>query len=101
MGNGTRIRVWRDKWILRPSTYKVLTTERPNSENALVCELINRVTGEWNMDKLNSWFQPEDRLEIMYIPLSTIDTNDRLIWAENISGKFTIKSAYVLALEEE
>ena len=53
------------------------------------------------MDKLNSWFQPEDRLAIMYIPLSTIDTNDRLIWAENRSGKFTIKSAYALALEEE
>ena len=101
VGNGTRIRVWRDKWIPRPSTYKVLTTERPNSENALVCELINRATGEWNMDKLNSWFQPEDRLAIMYIPLSTIDTNDRLIWAENRSGKFTIKSAYALALEEE
>ena len=35
------------------------------------------------------------------IPLSTNDTNDRLIWAENRSGKFTVKNAYVLVLEEQ
>ena len=61
VGNGTKGRVWHDKWIPRPSTYKVLTLERPNSRNALVCELINRATGEWNMEKINSWFLPEDR----------------------------------------
>ena len=54
MGNGTRISVWRDKWIPRPSMYKLLTSVRPNVENALVCELINRASSEWNVDKLNS-----------------------------------------------
>ena len=101
VGNGTRINVWRDKWIPRPSSYKVLTPVRPNVENALVCELINRSSSEWNVDKLNSWFQPEDKEAIMSIPLSTNDTNDRLVWAENRSGKFTVKSAYALALEEQ
>ena len=37
----------------------------------------------------------------MSIPLSSIATNDRLIWAETRSGKFTVKSAYALALEEQ
>ena len=37
----------------------------------------------------------------MSIPLSSIATNDRLIWAETRSCKFTVKSAYVLALEEQ
>ncbi|XP_065620312.1 uncharacterized mitochondrial protein AtMg00310-like [Quercus suber] len=101
VGNGIIVRVWWDKWIPRPSTYKVLMSERPNFENALVCELINRATSEWNMEKINSWFLPEDRETITSIPLSTIDTNDRLIWAENRSGKFTVKSAYALALEEQ
>ena len=50
MGNGTRISVWRDKWIPTPSMYKLLTPVRPNVENALVCELINRASGEWNVD---------------------------------------------------
>ena len=81
--------------------YKVLTPERPDSKNALVWELINRATGEWNMDKLNCWFHPDDREAIMSIPLSTNDTNDRLIWAKNRSGKFTVKSTYVLALKEQ
>ena len=80
--------------------YKVITKERPNSTNTLVCELINRATGEWNIDKLNSWFIPEDRDAILGIPLSSSNTQDRMIWAENSSGKFTVKSAHTLALEE-
>ena len=53
------------------------------------------------MDKLNYWFHPDDREAIMSIPLSINDTNDRLIWVENRSRKFTVKSAYALALEEQ
>ena len=53
------------------------------------------------MDKLNCWFHPDDREAIMSIPLSTNDTSDRLIWVENRSRKFTVKSAYALALEEQ
>ena len=101
VGNGDKIRVWHDKWIPRSCTYKVISTEKPNSSNALVCELINRGTGEWNIDKLNSWFLPEDREAILGIPLSSSNTNDRIVWAENRSGKFTVKSAYALALEEK
>lgn len=100
MGNGTHIKVWQDKWLPRSNMYKVLTLERPNSKNALVCELINWAIGEWNVDKIKSWFLPKDSEAIMSMPLSTNDTNDRLIWVKNRSGKFTIKSAYAMALEE-
>ena len=101
VGNGNKIRVWQDKWIPRPSTYRLVTPEKLNSENALVCELINRATHEWNTDRLQEWFLPEDREAIMSIPLSANEVGDRLIWAENRSGKFTVKSAYALALEEQ
>ena len=79
----------------------LISTEKPNSANALVCELINRGTREWNIDKLNSWFLPEDREAILGIPLSSSNTSDRIVWAENRSRKFTVKSAYALALEEK
>ena len=46
VGDGNKIHVWHDKWISRLSTYKVITTENPQSSNALVCELINRATNE-------------------------------------------------------
>ena len=101
VGNGNKIRVWHDKWVPKPCTYKVITMEKPNSTNTLVCEFINRATGEWNVDKLNSWFIPKDRDAILGIPLSSNNIYDRLIWVENRSGKFTVKSAYALALEEK
>ena len=36
----------------------------------------------------------------MGIPLSSTNTSDRLVWAGTKNGKFTVKSAYTLALEE-
>ena len=101
VGTGNQIRVWRDKWIPRPSTYKVITPKLPSLNGALVCELINRETKEWDRDKIEQWFLPEDRDEILGIPLSTTRNRDRIIWAENRSGKFSVKSAYILALEEQ
>ena len=97
----SQIRVWRDKWIPRPSTYKVITLEMPSSNDALVCELINRETKEWGRDKIEQWFLLEDRDEILGIPLSTTSNRDRIIWAENRSEKFSVKSAYILGLEEQ
>ena len=100
VGPGNKIRVWRDKWIPRPSSYKVISPEFQNSKDALVCELINRASNEWDIDKLSQWFIPEDRDTILGIPLSSSNTSDRLVWAETKNGKFIVKSAYTLALEE-
>ena len=97
----SQIRVWRDKWIPRPSTYKVITLEMPSSNDALICELINRETKEWGRDKIEQWFLLEDRDEILGIPFSTTSNRDRIIWAENRSEKFSVKSAYILGLEEQ
>ena len=46
VGDGNKIRVWHDKWIPRPYTYKVITIEKTQFSNALVCELINQATNE-------------------------------------------------------
>jgi len=54
VGNGNRIRLWRDKWIPRLSTYKLVTPEKPNLKNALVSDLINRATHEWDVDVLKN-----------------------------------------------
>ena len=101
VGSGNKIKVWRDKWIPRPSSYKVISPEFQNSKDALVCELINRASNEWDIVLLCQWFLPEDRDAILGIPLSTTSTSDRLGWVENKSGKFTVKSAYTLVLEEQ
>ena len=101
VGSGNKIRLWRDKWVPRLSTYKVFTPEKQISKDALVCELINKVSNEWDIGLLCQWFLLEDRDAILGIPVSTTSTSDRLVWAENKCGKFTVKSAYTLALEEQ
>ena len=99
VGSGNKIRLWRDKWVPRLSTYKVFTPEKQISKDALVCELINKVSNEWDIGLLCQWFLLEDRDAILGIPVSTTSTSDRLVWVENKCGKFIVKSAYTLALE--
>ncbi|KAK7843168.1 putative ribonuclease h protein [Quercus suber] len=61
----------------------------------------NGASNEWDIDKLGQWFLLDDKDAILGIPLSSTSTSDRLVWAENKSGKFTVKSAYTLVLDEQ
>ncbi|XP_027082645.1 uncharacterized protein [Coffea arabica] len=60
-------------------------------------ELISN--GKWKMDLLQNIFNKEDCARIGSIPLSTCDSKDRFVWPRSNSGKYTIKSGYVLAKE--
>ncbi|KAK7826989.1 hypothetical protein CFP56_031543 [Quercus suber] len=54
----------------------------------------------WKIEQICSYFIEEDADAIQSIPLSLHRPKDRLIWMETPSGKFTVKSEYQLAFEE-
>ncbi|KAK9995832.1 hypothetical protein SO802_020518 [Lithocarpus litseifolius] len=66
-----------------------------------ICDLIDEDNKEWKKDLVSQYFLPEDRDAILGIPLSATSARDRVIWAENKNGKFTVKSAHRLVLEEQ
>ena len=53
VGNGENIRIWRDKWLPTPKTYKVVTLERGNILLTMVCDLIDNESKEWKVDVVN------------------------------------------------
>ncbi|KAK7851238.1 putative ribonuclease h protein [Quercus suber] len=55
---------------------------------------------EWKTELIRSCFTVEDADAILSIPLSLHRPKDRRIWAETPNGKFSVKSAYRLAYEE-
>ncbi|XP_030964645.1 uncharacterized protein LOC115985893 [Quercus lobata] len=65
-----------------------------------VATLIDGQRGEWDVDALQSTLMPKDVESVLTIALSPTLPEDCLIWALTSSGKFTVKSAYRLALEE-
>uniref|UniRef100_A0A7N2R1X8 Reverse transcriptase zinc-binding domain-containing protein n=1 Tax=Quercus lobata TaxID=97700 RepID=A0A7N2R1X8_QUELO len=55
---------------------------------------------EWKLELIRSCFNEEDADAILSIPLSLHRSKDRMIWAKTPCGKYTVKSAYRLAYEE-
>ncbi|XP_065638811.1 uncharacterized protein LOC136071439 [Quercus suber] len=99
VGDGEKIQVWKDKWLQQPSTYRVVTPMSSSQLVVMVCDLIDGDRKEWKEDLIRQCFFPQDVEAILSIPLSAHGARDRMIWAENKNGKFTVRSAYKLAQE--
>ena len=99
VGNGKSIHVWGDKWLPTSSTYKVVSPRQFLHANTRVSELISQDSGAWKHQVLDVIFLPHEAELIKSIPLSVQLPEDKLIWAGNNNGKFSVKSAYRLAVE--
>ncbi|KAL0361346.1 UNVERIFIED_CONTAM: hypothetical protein Sradi_3819100 [Sesamum radiatum] len=59
VGNGHSVKIWTDKWVPRPWTFKVLTAQNTLGWDAMVSEILSE-EGEWNEELMRTVFQPED-----------------------------------------
>ncbi|XP_040367476.1 uncharacterized protein LOC112178299 [Rosa chinensis] len=97
VGNGRLIRPWEDPWIPRPSSFLPIIRHEDGPER--VSDLL--LPGfSWNLALINQYFVADDVDLILSMPLSQRDVPDRLTWHYDKKGRFSTKSAYVLAFEE-
>jgi len=96
ISNGEKVNIWEDPWLPRGSTRKPIT---PKGASLLtkVSELINPVTGEWDVQLIQDIFWPEDVAVIMQIPIDH-DMDDLPAWHFDAKGLFSVKSAYKVAV---
>ncbi|KAK2662764.1 hypothetical protein Ddye_001338 [Dipteronia dyeriana] len=99
VGDGNGIRVFKDKWIPRPSSFRSVTSD-PGT-NILVYDLIDRSRRTWNREKLNQVLLPVDREAILSIHVSWRGGQDSLKWHYEKSGVYSVSSGYRLALSEK
>ena len=63
-----------------------------------VRELVDEDTKQWDRAKLVYWFEAHTCVDILSsTPLSNLYANDVLVWKENKSQTFSVKSAYGVA----
>lgn len=84
--NGKSIRIWKDKWILSPTTYRVQSPPRVLDETATISSLIDTNTKWWNYALLEQIFSREEMQAVQSIPLSATDQADALIWRGTAKG---------------
>lgn len=96
IGNGRSVRIWRDPWIPREFSNKVIFP-RGRCRLCWVSELITP-RREWDKNLLLSYFNPMDVKAILKVKISHRPMEDFVAWSRDNSGIFTVRSAYNLAL---
>jgi hypothetical protein len=99
IGNGAKVRIWRDPWIPRKEYFKTISPKR-RCRLRWVSELLNP-DGTWNVELLNIYFQPIDVECILQIRPSIRNDEDFLAWQPDSRGIFSVKSAHAVGMEEQ
>jgi len=95
--DGMNTNIWTDPWIPRGSTRRPATPRGP-SLLTKVADLIDPGTGTWDEKLVLDTFWPEDAQIILNIPTAE-GMNDWPTWHYDSMGKFSVKSAYKLAVQ--
>ncbi|KAL0413881.1 UNVERIFIED_CONTAM: hypothetical protein Sradi_1589800 [Sesamum radiatum] len=96
VGDGSKIRIWHDKWLSRGLSFRIQTVRNTLEENTMVAELIDTNDREWKDDLVRTVFQLYDAETILSIPLGR-DCANKLVWHLSKNGKFSVNSSYNLA----
>lgn len=96
IGNGAEVRIWRDPWIPRGPSCRLITL-RGRCHLKGVAELL-RTDGTWNTTLLHQYFHQADIEEIVKIKRSQRLETDFVAWFPDKKGHFSVKSAYSLGL---
>ena len=92
-GDGQSISVSAHRWL---SHKPIFLGEQQH--NLMVKDLIDVHTFQWDREKIHDLFAHRTCMEILSIPLQSNLTQDVLVWKENKSHSFLVKSAYQVAI---
>lgn len=81
--------------------YKVQSPPVVLTPSTKVCEFIERDTKWWNISLQEHIFSVEEVKTILFIPLSSTNKEDILLWMGTSKGDFSVRRAYHLQKEME
>lgn len=94
LGDGTKVRIWKDPWIPGNIAFKPSSFPRCLSADTTVNFLFVLGKREWNCQLLQHMFTQEDAASIQKIVLPYRNEADALIWHFEGTGIYTVKSGY-------
>ncbi|KAL5787977.1 hypothetical protein ACOSP7_004926 [Xanthoceras sorbifolium] len=95
IGGGQDISIYNDRWIPRPSTFKVCSVHSL-PEQAVVSSL-KLPSGSWNKEFIAANFLPHEADLILGLPSLDVCSPNILSWSYDRFGQYTVKSGYWFA----
>jgi hypothetical protein len=99
VGNGSKVKIWEDKWIPSTCSHKIQDPVRVLSKDAKVAEIISSELNWWNIPLIEHIFPAGTVERICSIPICPSSQEDQMIWAGTKSGLFSVRSAYHMEVE--
>jgi hypothetical protein len=87
VGSGDLVQIWKDPWIPSSPDRRIITP-RNGCILSRVSELVDPITGTWDIDLVQSNFHPIDVQRILQIPLNNNGFEDFISWHITKTGFF-------------
>lgn len=97
IGSGDLVKIWGDKWLPTPWSFKVVTPCFMDP-NARVSQLMSQ-PGMWDMNFIKQHFLHVDVEKILAVPLCDGNGGDVAVWHFSDDGRFSVKSGYWFGME--
>ncbi|CAN6691397.1 unnamed protein product [Malus baccata var. baccata] len=92
---GDDVRVWVDRWLPSlPSGHPMPPGTVSVTSNLRVSSLIDSSSRQWDFDFLRPFLSSADQRVIQETIIGDSRWKDRLVWAANWNGKYSVKSGY-------
>ncbi|KAG2670656.1 hypothetical protein I3760_14G096100 [Carya illinoinensis] len=88
ISDGKRVRIWDDNWTPRHYAHKVLSPKVSSGSYQFVSNSIDHDLKSWNVNSLNSLFEPQEAKSIQSIRISKGCKEDKLVWLHMKNGIF-------------
>jgi hypothetical protein len=96
VGNGGKMRLWKDKLLNQSIVLKSQYPREGQNEDARVADVIDWDSNGWNPNWLHELFDVGTVEAICQIPIGSINNANVPIWRHIAKGKFTVHNAYHL-----
>ena len=97
IGDGNQVSIWQDRWLPMSSNHMVRSPPQGLARETKVQALIDHNRRCWNVQLVRQCFNSAQAEEILNIPLSQNEIEDKLIWGSTRSGVFTVRTATMIA----
>ncbi|KAF5475845.1 hypothetical protein F2P56_007609 [Juglans regia] len=101
VGTGENIHIWQHKWLHTSHHNMVLSDVKVLDRRAKVADLIDSNSKSWKRDLVNQIFDGGEAEAIIRIPISSLNSKDKLIWKGTHKGCFSVRSAYHMMKERD
>lgn len=92
MGDGKKINIWNDNWLMKENRGKIAIERSLDCSLRIVNELL--LNGSWNKSTINKLFTGPDKESILKMPISSREGKDRLVWMYSSNRDYSVKSGY-------